>query len=113
MVPSNRKVSKDLFKELMQKGRSFHSAAFSMRILKRESSEPFRVSVVVAKKIDKRAVERNVIKRRVYSLLSPALPAGQSGVICAFFMKKKVPAGALPSLKEEILAALRNAGALK
>ncbi len=59
-------------------------------------------SVVVAKKLEKSAVKRNGMKRRVYSLLRPYAKTGKKGLQCVIFLKKKVSKENLESLTLEI-----------
>ena len=98
MIPSSRKVGKDLFETLMKKGRFYVSESFGARILTDAGVLPARFSVVVAKKLEKGAVLRNTYKRRVYPLLRPFLNKIPPGTVCVLFLKKKD----LPSLGVEV-----------
>ena len=112
MIPSAQKVGKDLFKILLSTGRTFPSGGFSLRVFfEKEALKP-KFSVVVGKKIDSMAVGRNLIKRRVYAVLEPLLRRAKPGSRVAIFLKKKISAGALPSLKSELESVLRTAGVL-
>ncbi|KKT45125.1 MAG: hypothetical protein UW34_C0005G0011 [Parcubacteria group bacterium GW2011_GWA2_44_15] len=113
MIPSSRKVGKDLFETLMKKGRSFTSESLNVRILAVTGGQPARFSVVVAKKMEKSAVQRNKYKRRVYSLLRPFLDKVQPGSVCALFLKKKVGKGDLSLLNTEIKTFFKKFALLK
>ena len=102
MIPSSRKVNKDLFGALMKKGYSYASPDFVARVFFDESLSPARFSVVVAKKLEKSAVQRNTLKRRVYSLLRPYLRLVRPGTVCALFIRKKINKKDLFSLMAEI-----------
>ena len=52
----------------------------------------FRLAVVVAKKVDKRAVVRNRIRRRIYELFRRRLPVFSGGVDMAVIVLKSDPA---------------------
>ncbi len=50
------------------RGRVVHTALFSVRCADNKRQD-YRVAVVVSKKVDKRAVVRNKIRRRIYELI--------------------------------------------
>ena len=90
VISSKNKVSKELFKALMAKGRSFVCHSFTARVFSDGTDLPPKFSVVVAKKLEKSAVKRNVIKRRFYSLIQPYIKIIKRGTVCALFVKKKL-----------------------
>lgn len=108
MIPSSRKVPKDLFEILMKQGRSFSSESFSARVVVGAGGLPAKFSVVVAKKLEKSAVQRNTYKRRVYSLLRPFLDRVPLGTLCVLFLKKKANKSNLPNLAIEIESFLKK-----
>ncbi|MES2087936.1 MAG: ribonuclease P protein component [Patescibacteria group bacterium] len=108
MIPSNRKVGTRLFKDILEKGKSFHSESFSLRTVSL-GSQPARFSVVVSKKIEKRAVQRNFMKRRMYALIRPYLSKAKSGLQAVFFLKKKIAKDPIEKLKTEIEAVFKKA----
>lgn len=112
MIPSSQKVDKSLFKSLLAGSRSIHSDTFSLRVVFLPTLSPAKFSVVVAKKLEKSAVKRNVIKRRMYASLSGFLGAAKPGAVCVFFLKKKVEKPFLGTLSEEIEKTLRVAKVL-
>jgi ribonuclease P protein component len=67
MLPKSKRLTTEAFKEIIEKGRSFHSPFLITRISLSEGSTKFAVSV--PKKVSKLAVNRNKIHRRVYSIL--------------------------------------------
>ncbi|MGH7193775.1 MAG: ribonuclease P protein component, partial [Candidatus Saccharimonadales bacterium] len=48
-------------------GRTARTAAMSLRYSRRASDRPYRVAVVVSRKVSKSAVTRNRIRRRIYA----------------------------------------------
>ncbi|MDO8590628.1 MAG: ribonuclease P protein component [bacterium] len=112
MIPSRRKVTTGLFKSVLEKGRNFNSDSFSLKVFSL-GSDAARFSVVVPKKLEKSAVKRNAIKRRVYSLLRLLLPIAKPGSICTFFIKKKVDTRSLSAVSVEITAALKKSGVIR
>jgi len=90
MIPSAQKVSQELFKSMLVKGRRYTSASFSATFSSGDKTEKPKFSVVVSKKIDKSAVKRNFMKRILYSLVRRFIKNVQPGTVCAIFLKKKL-----------------------
>jgi len=65
MVPKVRRIPRELFKQLIESRKYNNSKHFLLRIA---SSERARIAVTVSKKVSKKAVIRNRIRRRVYSV---------------------------------------------
>jgi len=65
MLTRNKKISKQVFGEIIKSGRNFHSPNFSLRLLKTRTGH--KLSFVVSKKVSPTAVKRNLLKRRGYS----------------------------------------------
>ena len=59
MLPSKRKVTRALFKSVLEKGRSYASEHFSLRVVFL-SQGLTRFAIVVPKKVEKSAVKRNI-----------------------------------------------------
>lgn len=53
-------------KGVYQRGQNYRGPLMTLKVSNRSSSRPFRVAVVVSKKVSKSAVVRNRIRRRVY-----------------------------------------------
>lgn len=53
-------------KGVYQRGQTARSSQLSLRYAPRDPKRPYRVAVVVSKKIHKSAVKRNRIRRRIY-----------------------------------------------
>jgi ribonuclease P protein component len=66
-------------KAVYARGKSARGSAISLKYLQRDGDKPYRVAVVVSRKVSKSAVVRNRIRRRVYAQVrevSAALPTG-------------------------------------
>ncbi|MDO8482973.1 MAG: ribonuclease P protein component [bacterium] len=113
MIPSSRKVGKDLFETLMKKGRFYPSESFGARVFIDTFPVPARFSVVVAKKLEKSAVKRNTYKRRVYSLLQPFISRVSLGTVCVVFLKKKINRSDLLLFTVEVETFLKKSGLLR
>jgi ribonuclease P protein component len=94
MLPKKNKVNHALFDEIFKQGRYFVTDLMNGRYLIVSRSEK-RIAVVVSKKIKKRSVERNRVKRRFYKAFYSLLPDLPSGTCMAVFINK---AGADASL---------------
>lgn len=78
MIPyENRFHRRNAIRYLYLKGEAHRSRLLTLKILKRQNSKQnnllTRVVVVVSKKVLKSAVRRNLIRRRIYSIVSKQL----------------------------------------
>jgi ribonuclease P protein component len=76
-------------RQLQRTGRAARLGPFSLRYAVRQKTPPEapKFAVVVSKKVDKRAVVRNRIRRRIYGALDallPHVPAGSEVAIGVF-----------------------------
>ncbi|MEX2014268.1 MAG: ribonuclease P protein component [Parcubacteria group bacterium] len=75
MLPKKSRIPRKLFKPLLGSRQFFNSEHFSLRTAESGNA---RLSVSVSKKVSKKAVVRNRVRRRVYSAareLMPSLPS--------------------------------------
>ena len=89
----------------MRGARAFHSPHFFVRIKNGASSEGVKVAAVVSARVEKKAVKRNLLRRRMYEALRSHLPTlcGSRLVITA---KKGAPALSFKELQSELSALL-------
>ena len=66
MLRKKQRLTKEQFDEFFRSGKRFHSPLFQ---LIHSKAEAFNGAVVVGKKVHKRAVDRNRLRRRVYNIL--------------------------------------------
>ncbi len=67
MLPKAKRLTTELFTEIIEKGRSFHGNFLIVRVIPTHSTqETSRFAVSVPKKVSKTAVGRNKLKRQVY-----------------------------------------------
>jgi ribonuclease P protein component len=52
-----------------QRGQTVRGPALSLRFARRDNGKPYRVAVVVGRKVSKSAVVRNRIRRRIYEIV--------------------------------------------
>ena len=86
MLKKKNKVNTALFKVVIKKGSSYFSQNISLKIIKMADTE-HKFGVSVSKKELKTAVKRNLLKRRVLSILQKIEPKISAGFGCVFFKK--------------------------
>lgn len=113
------KTIKQLFNDVLKKGKSYHSPHLSLKILNVRSSTSNTTSntinkssfyFVVSGKVIKKAVKRNLFKRRGRSIVRSS--GAKGGYIGAFFAKKGTGSLEFAELKKEILDLIKKAGIL-
>ena len=90
-----------------QRGRSARGPLMSLKFAQRQAGRPYRVAVVVSRKVNKSAVVRNRIRRRVYEqvrLAEKEIAPGTDLVFTAFSDQlATIEAQKLKNLVEELL----------
>ncbi len=109
MLPKKRRVSRSEFDVILKKGGWYHSPHLTLRAFQSTSSGKSRFAVSVSKKTAKRAVLRNLLKRRVYGVLTSILPHSGSAFSSAFFVKKGTETITFADLKKEVISLLQKA----
>lgn len=103
MLKRSTRLSKHLFSEIMQVGRSLHAENVWLKYRKTGDSLG-RFSVSTPKKVSKKAVVRNRARRRVYSVIKPV--KGLEGI---FFAKNDLELVSFTKLTEEVASLLAKA----
>ncbi|HEY4503562.1 MAG TPA: ribonuclease P protein component [Candidatus Paceibacterota bacterium] len=88
MLPNQKRLTTTLFKDTIDGGMTYHSSLFILKLLK--TIGPSRFSVSVPKKVAKSAVERNKIRRRVYSAIRILYPKIKEGFYGVFISKDSI-----------------------
>jgi len=112
MLPSSKRLNtknvNDVIKDSQAK--NFSSAIFSLRVKKNpKEQEQSRISVVISKKVEKKAVDRNKTRRRISGVLEN-FTAIKKGFINLIFVRKKALDLTPKDLRFEIEGLLRKAG---
>ena len=89
----------------MRSARTIHAPHFFARIARSAESEDGRAAAVVSSAVAKKAVTRNLLRRRIYEALRPRLPL-LSGSRLAITAKKGAPALSFAELQSELSALL-------
>ncbi len=108
MLSKKRRVGKELFPDILNKGTSFYGENMSLRVFSVKLSNETKFSFVVSKKVSNKATERNFLKRRGYSVIKDITKNINKGFVCVFFFKKHTPTLSYMDLKKEILSLLRK-----
>ncbi|MEX2010475.1 MAG: ribonuclease P protein component [Parcubacteria group bacterium] len=81
MIPKDKRLTRDLFKQLSLERRGLHSPHFVLKEILPKGYA--RMGVSVSKKVSKKAVIRNRTRRRVYAELRALLPFSKTILIIA------------------------------
>ncbi len=111
MIPKINRISKGYFEEISKNGKGFSSPFFSIKYLK-NNQEISLFAVVVSKKVSKIAPKRNLIKRRMLSVLSNHKNAIKKGFFVVFYIKPGALDQSFDQTKEGVLSALKKTGLL-
>lgn len=102
MLKKKQRLSRSDFSQLLRKGKRFHDTYLTLVSLVSTST---KCGLVVSKKTAKKAVERNLLRRRVYSVLGDNLSKIENRHI-AVLTKKNITDLSFPELEKELLHAL-------
>lgn len=83
----NRLTKNKDFDLVFKKGRSIYQSLFGIKILQKNNNIPSRFGILLSTKVSKKAVERNLYKRRIKAILKfeqPKLKRGYDCVIIVF-----------------------------
>jgi ribonuclease P protein component len=94
MLPKRERLTRTQFDHFFAVGKRLHSPL--VQVIYTESPEPHG-SAVVGKKVAKRAVDRNTLRRRMYALLYPYLKNASNKKTVILVAKK----GALETSRKE------------
>ncbi len=76
-------------RKVYRNGSSARSVHMSLKYLKQRTQSENRVAVVVSKKVDKKAVTRNRIRRRVYEIIRKSWPDTAQGYDLVFTVHER------------------------
>jgi len=103
MLSRSRKVKTLFFKRVLGEGKFHHSRYFSVRWLNDFSNKSeSKFTCVVSKKIIKKAVSRNLFKRRFFNIIQTMYEELPPSLIVAFFLKRGGEELSFNELRKEI-----------
>ena len=99
-----------------QRGQTVRGPLISLKFAQRGPARPYRVAVVVSRKVSKSAVTRNRIRRQLYELVRTSTPPPAPGTDLVFTVfderVTELPAAKLRTAVEELLHKARPSSVL-
>jgi ribonuclease P protein component len=90
MLPKKSRIDTKLIEKIFKTGTFVGSGALGLKYFLDNTNTPPRVSFVVPKKIEKRAVRRNYLKRRGYLILEKYFNEIPNGFFGVFIFNKTI-----------------------
>jgi ribonuclease P protein component len=112
MLNKKLRVSKEAFNSAFKKSRIISSPIFLFRFHKEDNNQPSKFSFVVSKSVSKKAVVRNLLKRRGYASVRNNLDKIKKSYICSFSFKKGSESATFREISGEVASLLKKAGIL-
>ncbi|MDD5068160.1 MAG: ribonuclease P protein component [Candidatus Pacebacteria bacterium] len=97
-----------MFADVLKRGMWYHSPHLTLRVLAVSLQIKSRFAVSVSKKVAKRAVARNLLKRRLLSIIQEVLKETRPDSNGIFFYKSGGAELTFSALKEEALSLLKK-----
>jgi ribonuclease P protein component len=97
----NRIGNRKEFLEIKKEGRLIGSPAFGVLVLKKEDEEK-KFGFIISKKVSKKAVDRNKIKRRIAEVIRKNLEKFEPGIRIIFLAKKETLNKKIEEIENEI-----------
>lgn len=107
MLPKKKRVTKDIFQLIMDKGNIVYGSFFTLHYIKQDSPQ---YAIVAPKKIAKTAVERNALRRQGYNILKTFDLKAEAGIL---FYKKEALNTKIDELKKDIDYIFKKAKIIK
>lgn len=110
MLSKTQKVNKKLFENTFKKnGKTFHSDFLYLKTDKQENKDAkSKFAFVIPKKIVKNATDRNLTKRRCFSVLRENKENIKKGFVAIFFLKKGAEKLNFEELQNQIIFLLKK-----
>lgn len=107
MLPRKHKVGKRHFPSPATPGRVFASPLFSCKTVPCDPGSVARYAVIVSKKVAKSAVERNRVRRRMFTAIRTQGGFARKGYTTLFFMRNAAIRATYQDLKQAVGNALK------
>ena len=108
MLPKKNKLTREDFK-VLSKGRSIHSPYLTLLVYTKTQHNNPKISFVVSKKITKRSVIRNKLKRWGYAIIKDILENIPPNTTSVFFLKKGSEKLSYKEFESFVVALLKKA----
>lgn len=107
------KITRSVFKDILDNGQGFYSPFFNLKVLKVASQNTKPVfKVVVSAKVAKKAHDRNLIKRRVKSVIYSEAQRVKPDLMFIVFTKPGLKDKNFAIIKDDLLKVLTTGGVL-
>ena len=103
----NRISKRSEFDEIRKNGKMLGFSRFFGMVMVDKKDDELKFGVVISKKISKKAVERNKIKRRLMEVLGRNLDKFEKGKRILFLVKKEALEASVDDFEEEINKVLK------
>ncbi len=110
-IPKKNRISKEYFEEISKNGKGFSSPFLSIKYLKNDQKISL-FATVVSKKVSKISPKRNLVKRRINSVLNNNKNVIKQGFFVVFYVKPGALDRSFDQIKEEVLNLLKKTGLL-
>jgi len=100
----NRLKQQCLFKQLKKIGKTIKTPLFNILYLSQEEIEAPKIGFVVSKRIDKSAVVRNQIKRKLAVAVGNLINKLQPNILLLFLVKHPVKIASIKEIEKTILS---------
>lgn len=97
----NRIRAKKDFAEIKEKGRIQHSPFFAV-LKSNEEDDLKKIGIIVSKKISKRAVDRNKIRRQISQVIRKNIKEIKAGSRLLFLTKKEILGKKMKEIEKEV-----------
>lgn len=103
MLPKqNRLLKNSDFARVIRQGRAAAGGNFLLKYAKTDNHRP-RFGFVISTKVSKKAVERNLLKRRMREIVKSRVATGGDGRDFVFIARKSALSLTFPELKSEVM----------
>jgi len=108
MLPKLQKINREDFPKDFRKGRTYNSLNISLSVTKNKVNTPSKFSFVSSSKVSKKAIKRNLLRRRGYYIIRKNKTQIKPGFICVLFFKKGAVNLNYKEIEDEILTLLKK-----
>ncbi len=109
MLAKNRRIQRKYFGNILSQGKRYNSPHFLLYVCSKSTEENSCFSFSISKKVLKKAVDRNLYRRRGYAVIRKVLSNIEYGFDLFFVYKKSKYPLEYSIIEEEILGLLKSA----
>ena len=109
MLPKENRLPGYLIPQTLKSGQRFFSSLFTLVVVQ-SPNKKIQLAIIVPKKINKKAVKRNKIKRRFREAIKASLNLIKPGTRAVFLVKEKAMVARFAAIKAEVKKALDQTG---